>query len=586
MSASLAAPVSSPRVRVHCPGIATRVIAPGELLTLGRQEGNDLVLAHGSVSRRHARIQWDPDEDRPFVLDLGSANGLTVDGVDPGERAYLMGAGTRLELGEFLIVVDYFRPDEPIPAIEDDSDGHLEDDEEELNARAASKEEHKLVGALALAIKSRRQYPAGHPLTIEHADALLQRLSAYLLRQRSGALLVVREGRAELNGRRLRGAGLGKARLADFVHFLSGAGVAGLLLRGRFGPESLGELLDLFVGLEQVPEAGRLEHLAERVAQIPRPAAAVVLSPREVRELHYRSDDSSLREEELAFFYYSRLLASLEVSQLAVAHGRSPDLQVRQLRTSLMKTIEQLRTGVFEQRLLALTASPYPVGAAEPARGANACVLALAMGRQLGLGRGALADLGFAALYHRLGAALEPGDAAAAVAANLSAALRTRGFGDGGLLRLIVGQEQPPTAEQAVQPGPHPSAHPYSILIQVASAFDAWTHDPQAALSPLAALERLRSDPARFDPVAVDLLAEAFGHVPRGTFLRLPDRSLVVVIDGGRRGGLPIARTLVRADGLREQRGSLRALRPTELEQASELEPSEVRERWWRELVN
>jgi len=47
-------------------------------LTLGRLEGNDVVLVEGGVSRRHARFFIDNDE--LWVEDLGSANGTFVDG--------------------------------------------------------------------------------------------------------------------------------------------------------------------------------------------------------------------------------------------------------------------------------------------------------------------------------------------------------------------------------------------------------------------------------------------------------------------------------------------------------------------------
>lgn len=48
-------------------------------VTIGRSEGNDLVLAEGEVSRRHARIYAD-DQGILQVADMGSANGTFVDG--------------------------------------------------------------------------------------------------------------------------------------------------------------------------------------------------------------------------------------------------------------------------------------------------------------------------------------------------------------------------------------------------------------------------------------------------------------------------------------------------------------------------
>ncbi|HSP78680.1 MAG TPA: FHA domain-containing protein, partial [Myxococcaceae bacterium] len=47
-------------------------------LRIGRQEGNELVLSEGGVSRRHARV-W-AEGGKVMVEDLGSANGTFVDG--------------------------------------------------------------------------------------------------------------------------------------------------------------------------------------------------------------------------------------------------------------------------------------------------------------------------------------------------------------------------------------------------------------------------------------------------------------------------------------------------------------------------
>ena len=47
-------------------------------LKIGRQEGNDLVLAEGGVSRQHARVFV--EGGKVMVEDAGSANGTFVDG--------------------------------------------------------------------------------------------------------------------------------------------------------------------------------------------------------------------------------------------------------------------------------------------------------------------------------------------------------------------------------------------------------------------------------------------------------------------------------------------------------------------------
>jgi len=49
--------------------------------SIGRDEGNDIVIEDLSVSRRHARIE-ELDDGRYMVIDLGSANGSYVEQSD------------------------------------------------------------------------------------------------------------------------------------------------------------------------------------------------------------------------------------------------------------------------------------------------------------------------------------------------------------------------------------------------------------------------------------------------------------------------------------------------------------------------
>src|SRR4051812_45970119 len=47
-------------------------------MTIGRTEGNDLILNHPSVSRKHARLE--NREDKWWIVDLKSTNGVKVNG--------------------------------------------------------------------------------------------------------------------------------------------------------------------------------------------------------------------------------------------------------------------------------------------------------------------------------------------------------------------------------------------------------------------------------------------------------------------------------------------------------------------------
>jgi pSer/pThr/pTyr-binding forkhead associated (FHA) protein len=76
-----------------------------EGLVLGRHsEQCDLVVAHGSLSRRHARLRI--GEGRLTIEDLGSTNGTIVDGMRlPVETPRPLRDGAQLLLGEIRFVV-------------------------------------------------------------------------------------------------------------------------------------------------------------------------------------------------------------------------------------------------------------------------------------------------------------------------------------------------------------------------------------------------------------------------------------------------------------------------------------------------
>ena len=77
------------KLSIHVPTqpVAIHVLDDGADLTLGRAPENFHVLAHDSVSRRHARLRNEAD-GRWIIEDLGSKNGIRVDG-NRVERAVL-----------------------------------------------------------------------------------------------------------------------------------------------------------------------------------------------------------------------------------------------------------------------------------------------------------------------------------------------------------------------------------------------------------------------------------------------------------------------------------------------------------------
>ncbi|MCB1744847.1 MAG: FHA domain-containing protein, partial [Gammaproteobacteria bacterium] len=71
-----------------------------DTISIGRQADNDLVLDDGSVSRHHARIEFDGDGQFQ-VHDLDSLNGVFVNGRKVSRKR--IKSGDRIELGDFVM---------------------------------------------------------------------------------------------------------------------------------------------------------------------------------------------------------------------------------------------------------------------------------------------------------------------------------------------------------------------------------------------------------------------------------------------------------------------------------------------------
>ena len=72
--------------------------------TIGRVDGNDVVLPSSSVSRSHARIFV--SNNKCYIDDLGSANGVFVDNVAIKSRTEIKN-GSKIRIGEYTLYLEY-----------------------------------------------------------------------------------------------------------------------------------------------------------------------------------------------------------------------------------------------------------------------------------------------------------------------------------------------------------------------------------------------------------------------------------------------------------------------------------------------
>lgn len=95
------APPTRFRIRLWLQDGTSFTVRPGQEVWIGRHGSCSLVVDHCSVSRFHACLRWDVDQDRPFLTDASSSNGVTIDGraIQPQTPVRLRG-GEELRLGQ------------------------------------------------------------------------------------------------------------------------------------------------------------------------------------------------------------------------------------------------------------------------------------------------------------------------------------------------------------------------------------------------------------------------------------------------------------------------------------------------------
>jgi phage tail-like protein len=92
-----------------------------EGLNIGRVDGNDLVLSHKKVSRRHARVVWQGQQF--WVEDLESSNGTLIGSkrLTP-HQAVPLAPGDVIRIGPYRLAFDLPpQPPEPPPALPEES---------------------------------------------------------------------------------------------------------------------------------------------------------------------------------------------------------------------------------------------------------------------------------------------------------------------------------------------------------------------------------------------------------------------------------------------------------------------------------
>ncbi len=100
------------RLRVVHPPNLHWVLEIGTLpAVIGRISDSSPALAHGTVSRRHFELSWDPGSDRHYGRDLGSHNGSRVEGRNIGATSVKLDDGAVIQLGDVTLIYEKIPPE-------------------------------------------------------------------------------------------------------------------------------------------------------------------------------------------------------------------------------------------------------------------------------------------------------------------------------------------------------------------------------------------------------------------------------------------------------------------------------------------
>lgn len=215
-------------------------------------------------------------------------------------------------------------------------------------------------------------------------------------------------------------------------------------------------------------------------------------------------------------------------------------------------------------------------------------VLALLIGRELGLSDEALQDLGVSAMFHDVGYAAREGAVSAApgraaepgyappferhAAAGARLLLRQRGFHESKILRALATLHH---TWRFDDPRGRPSL--FGRILHVCEGYEALVQLSPERVSPPRALASLQAEAGgRYDPICVQALINALGLYPPGTQLRLSDGRVVEAFAVPKRPedwAAPVCRVLRGADGRRESSGQVVDLSIDPAEIVAVLEP-------------
>ena len=375
------------------------------------------------------------------------------------------------------------------------------------------------------------------------------------------------EGQVYLNDLRIKTEASAYNNVAYLVGQLDRHGIGGITFHRPPPPAQLKSLLLLMLNNRPPREGDPLD------------AIRLVLAEADVQDIefdrpyYFKSGEGQVAalsegvaaEQEVAALSYSKgVLAVKDYFRAVEAAETANPLRIRKIMHDLVDLAEDDPEQFLKLHTIHGVEDPYYTHCT------NVAALSVAVGRELGLGRVDLSELGSAAMFHDLGyAAVERWSEQEGretsedermrehPIAGFRTLLKQGEFGPGLLRRMLV------TLEHHMhfrRPGgyPHLGKKRLSVftrIVQVADYYDALVTPmgEERPLLPVKALERIVANKGTvFDPLCVKALINVIGRYPYGSLVKLSSGEVGVVTSGGRSSDAfskPIVMIVRNADG-------------------------------------
>lgn len=406
--------------------------------------------------------------------------------------------------------------------------------------QAAQRAAKTFVSSLHAAIRAIRLYPAENSVvqkTIYDLSAATRAVfeadSECTLRRVGDSVFV--------NDSRLRLTFDNYAAVTHVNSVLNAGEVGGIRVAEGADSRSWIVLLRLVSATSNVPQGNRRELLIEQLATSQINSFELLTSNDELEDTHADVD----QRERSRRTYFRSLDATRDV-MAAARLGKSPGL--KRVKRAVQGIVDAILTDASS--MLGLTAlrefDDYTF-----VHSVNVCILSVALGRRIGLGRTQLLDLGLAALLHDLGKSripIETLNKSGSIDETDRALLRSHAWqGVLALFALPMGQTKPWRGMSAafehhmrIDGSGYPQLRAprdlsiFSKIIAVADGYDAATTTRVYQSSPWSPADVLRGmrDNARLglDPVIVKALINLTGIYPSGTLVVLDSFELALVM--------------------------------------------------------